>query len=128
MKLALVATLAWLATATACATERPERWDYIYSAIIVPSCTTSACHSELSVAGNLALHDDAAAYESLTGRKCGDATTPVTGYVDVMNPTSSLLSGLLRREGPTGMPPNGRLADIEIELFESWMSRGAPCD
>ena len=126
MKLALTATLIWLATA--CTTERPERWAYIYSTIIVPSCTTSACHSKLSVAGSLELHDDASAYESLTGRRCEDSTAPIGGYVDVMNPSSSILSGFLRREGPTGMPPNGRLADTEIELFEAWMSRGAPCD
>ena len=58
---------------------------------------------------------------------CGD-TTPAAGFVDVTDPGSSVLGGLLRRSGPTGMPPNGRLAPAEIELIEIWMHRGARCD
>jgi hypothetical protein len=122
----LIAAWAWLAAG--CASDVPDRWHYVYETIIAPSCTTSACHSQLSMAGRLELYDDTTAYEALTGRACGDEAATVAGYVDVTDPSRSLLSGLLRRSGPTGMPPNGRLATIEIERIEAWMRRGAPCD
>lgn len=114
--------------ALGCTAEAPERWGYVYNAIIVTHCTTSACHSSLSRAGQLDLHDEATAYRSLTGRGCGDEATPVAGYVDPADPPASILSGLLRREGATGMPPNARLSDSEIERIEAWMREGATCD
>lgn len=114
--------------ATACVDEAPGQWRYVYSSIVVPSCTTSACHSTLSRAGAVDLSDAASAYQSLTGRACDDVAAPIGGYVDPADPANSILSGLLRRSGPTGMPPNGRLADSEIERIEAWMSSGAPCE
>ena len=116
----------WLLVA--CATEPREEWHYVYATIISTNCTTSACHSQLSMAGHVDLHDDAHAYASLTGRSCEDVSAPVAGFVDPANPPSSLLSGRLRRTGPTGMPPNGRLSDTEIERIEAWMSHGATCN
>ncbi len=112
----------------ACTSEEPDQWSYVHASIVVQHCTTSACHSRLSEAGNVDLHDAEAAYRSLTGRGCGDDATPVGGYVDTADPQASFLSVLLRREGPTGMPPNGRLADTEIERIEAWMAAGARCD
>ncbi|MDQ3366109.1 MAG: hypothetical protein M3680_11850 [Myxococcota bacterium] len=117
-----------LACVAACSGEPPDRWQYVYATIIAPSCTTSACHSRLSATGGVELHDEATAYRTLTGRGCEDTATPIGGYVDTAMPAASFLSLLLRREGPTGMPPNNRLADDEIELVEAWMARGVPCD
>lgn len=119
--------LSLLCALVGCATEPPARWSYIHEAIIAPSCTTSACHSALAASGSIELHDRDTAFATLTGRACGDPA-PATGYVDVANPGASFLSVLLRREGPTGMPPNRALAADEIALIEAWMQRGAPCD
>ncbi len=105
-----------------------ERWHYAYATIIAPRCTTSACHSKLSSAGDLDLSDDATAYRALTGRACTDTTTTIGGYVDITAPSASRLSGLLRRDDARGMPPNQRLVDVEVELIEAWMMRGATCD
>ena len=65
--------------------------------------------------------------QTLTGRACGD-DAPALGLVNVAAPQDSLLSIVLRRPGPTGMPPNNRLVADEIELVELWMRRGAPCE
>ena len=105
-----------------------DRWHYAYATIIAPRCTTSACHSPLSQAGSLDLSDDATAYRELTGRACGDTTTAVAGYVDVADPAASVLSQLLRRQDPTGMPPAQKLADGDIAIIEDWMRGGALCD
>ncbi|NVB82897.1 MAG: hypothetical protein HOV81_31255 [Kofleriaceae bacterium] len=120
--------LAILVALSACVEPPPAQWTYVHAAIIVPHCTTSACHSTLSRAGNLDLHDVDAAYQALTSRACTDTAAPAAGYVDTANPSASYLSILLRREGPTGMPPNARLADTEIERLETWMMAGARCD
>jgi hypothetical protein len=119
--------LLFLAALAGCATDSPDRWSYIYETIVSPSCTTSACHSELAASGAVELHDRGIAFATLTGRACGEAAPP-SGYVDVANPPASFLSVLLRRNGPTGMPPNNQLTADEIALIESWMTRGAPCD
>ncbi|CAN5754358.1 hypothetical protein BH11MYX3_BH11MYX3_38670 [soil metagenome] len=128
MTMPIVALAMSAMAAGACVSEPPAEWHYVYATVIASNCTTSACHSSLSTAGAVDLHDDAAAYEALTGRRCDDATAPVGGYVDVIAPAQSFLSGLLRRTGPTGMPPNARLSTTEIERIEAWMSQGAPCD
>ncbi|MGE0869767.1 MAG: hypothetical protein AB7P03_14475 [Kofleriaceae bacterium] len=113
---------------TACASEPPDEWHYMYATIIAPQCTTSACHASLSNAGNVDLHDDAAAYRTLTGRACDDTAAPIGGYVDPANPRGSLLVNLLRRTDPGGMPPTGRLAAAEIALIETWIAGGALCE
>lgn len=123
----------WLALAGLAACVSPtdpsvEQWHYAYATIIAARCTTSACHSTLSHAGALDLSDDASAYQALTGRACDDTTTAPGSYVDVADPSASRLSELLRRDDPSGMPPNQRLADSEIELIEGWMRGGASCD
>ncbi|HVV84950.1 MAG TPA: hypothetical protein VHE35_17925 [Kofleriaceae bacterium] len=105
-----------------------DRWHYAYETIIAPRCTTSACHSPLSQAGGIDLSDDATAYDTLTGRACGDTAHAAGAYVDTADPMASTLSGLLRRDDPTGMPPNQRLADADIQTLEDWMRGGALCD
>ncbi len=120
--------LVTIIAAAACTDPPPAEWGYVYATVIAPSCTTSACHSTLSAAGSLDLHDASAAYQALTGRSCDDATSPVAGYVDPEEPTRSILSTRLRLPGPMGMPPNGRLSTTEIQRIEAWMRDGAGCD
>ena len=76
----------------------------------------------------LDLSDDATAYRELTGRACGDTATAAGVYVDTADPSASTLSQLLRRQDPTGMPPNQQLANDDITLIEDWMRGGALCD
>lgn len=119
--------LAVLVLIAGCETEPPDDWSYLYETVIAPSCTTSACHSQLTASGSVELDARDTAFATLTGRACDDTSAP-TGYVDAADPRASFLSILLRREGPTGMPPNRPLVEDEILLVESWMQRGAPCD
>ena len=107
-----------------------DHWHYVYATVIEPRCTTSACHSPLSQAGlqPLDLSTDAIAYKKLTGRVCGDTTTPVAAYASTTSPTDSALVIRLVQPDPRGMPPDQRLADQEISLVEDWMTRGALCD
>jgi hypothetical protein len=113
--------------ATACANESSD-WSYVYATTIEPSCTTSACHSSATQAGRLDLSSDDVAFEALTGRACTAADVPASGYVNVANPADSYLSLLLRRDGASGMPPNGRLPARQIDAIETWMAGGARCD
>lgn len=115
-----------LALATGCA-EVSTDWSYLHTAIILPNCTTSACHSELSMAGGMSFQDRDIAYQRLTGRPCG-STGPAVGYVNVESPADSYLLILLRQEGATGMPPNTPLARDEVDWIEAWIAEGAPCD
>ena len=98
-----------------CAANEPDDWPYVYSTIVAPQCTTSACHSALSQAGGLDMRDAATACRTLTER----------GFVDG---DDSYLLTVIEREGPKGMPPNGKLAQTEIERIRAWIARGAPCD
>ncbi|MGE0550543.1 MAG: hypothetical protein AB7O24_14170 [Kofleriaceae bacterium] len=123
----MLAAIAAVVATAGCEVDPPDRWHYIYETVVTPSCTTSACHSQLAHSAMLDLSDDATAFEALTGRACGDDAM-ASGLVNVASPRDSLLSIMLRRTGPTGMPPNARLPDGEIELIEQWMQRGAPCD
>ena len=118
----------WFLAYAGCADPAPAEWSYVYASVLQPSCTTSACHSSLSTAGGVDLHDASAAYRALAGRDCDDTAAPITGYVDTNDPSASFLSVLLRREGPTGMPPNGRLSESEIDRIEAWMQAGALCE
>lgn len=67
----------------------------------------------------------------LTGRVCGDdAAEPADprNFVVPGDPTRSKLMYLLRGEEVRNMPPDVPLPDIDIELIEEWILRGAPCD
>jgi hypothetical protein len=113
--------------ASACASESSD-WSYVYATTIEPSCTTSACHSSATKAGRLDLSSDHVAFKALTGRACATADVPAGGYVNVASPADSYLSLLLRRDGASGMPPNGRLPARQIDAIEAWMAGGARCD
>jgi hypothetical protein len=109
--------------------ERPAEWSYIHEAIIVPNCTTSNCHNEMTARAGLDLSEPDLAYQILVGATCGD---PVGGstrnYVDPGRPETSQLIYMLRSEEIDRMPPDIALADAEVELIVSWIREGAPCD
>lgn len=107
--------LAIVVALAGCAAEEPDDWPYVYSTIIAPQCTTSACHSALSRAGDIDMRDAETACRTLTDR----------GFVDGKD---SYLLAVIEREGPKGMPPNGKLAKTEIDRIRAWIARGAPCE
>jgi hypothetical protein len=83
--------------------------------IFQQNCATSNCHNVATHAGNLIL-DSAQAYTALlqTGK----------GYIDTLNPRSSLLySQLISTVSP--MPPTGKLDDCSIEIILKWMQQKA---
>lgn len=103
-------------------------WQTVYETSIAPNCAASACHSEYSKVGGISLYNESVAFETLTGRPCSEDTKTASGLVNVDNPGESYLLLLLRRDGSTGMPPNRRLSDQEIDDFETWIAGGAKCD
>jgi hypothetical protein len=129
--LALIALA--LAPIAACSTaaDRPTDWDYVHTAILRPSCATSACHSRLGSQAGIDLSTPDAAYVFLTGRVCGAPELPgepVGNFVRPGHPESSELMYLLRGESITIMPPDVPLPDVEIAIIERWILEGATCD
>lgn len=115
---------------TSCEADRPATWSYIHEAIIEPNCTSSACHSKISSAFGIELHDREGAYVFLTGAVCGqelEAQAP-RNFVSPGDPTGSKLLYLLRGEEVRNMPPDVPLPDADIDLIEQWILEGASCD
>jgi len=97
--------------------DRPADFDYIHAAIIVPNCTTSACHTKANKTANVELWDrDVACEEHLA--ETND------------NPEDTRLVQLLRGEydDVLRMPPDRKLPDPDIELIVRWFEDGASCD
>ena len=128
----LLLALAWVASCGI--DDRPPSWSYIHEAIIEPNCTTSACHSKISAAFGISLHDREGSYSFLTGRVCGQEDSdepglPDRNFVDPGDPSRSRLLYLMRGiEVDRTMPPDIPLPERDIELVEEWILRGAPCD
>jgi hypothetical protein len=127
----------WIASVlvvlAACSTaeDRPTDWDYVYPAIIRPSCATAACHSKLGSQAGLDLSTSEAAYAAFTGTVCNSPGLPgePTGNLVVPgHPATSQLVHILRGEGGRVMPPDVPLPEAEIEVIERWILDGAPCD
>jgi hypothetical protein len=109
--------------------ERPADWSYIHAAIINPNCTTSNCHNTMTARAGLDLSDPDGAYEVLVGAACGDPVGGATrNYVDPGRPETSQLIYMMRSGEIDRMPPDIALADPEIDLVETWIREGAPCD
>ena len=131
MRFAVISMVLMGLVSTACDDEvRPASWSYIHEAIIVPNCTASACHSRISAAFGIALHDREGAYSYLTGTVCGqqDPAQPPRNLVVPFDPARSKLMYLLRGQEVRSMPPDIPLPDAEIEIIEEWILEGAPCD
>ncbi|HTM18906.1 MAG TPA: hypothetical protein VL172_00295 [Kofleriaceae bacterium] len=120
------------------ADERAE-FTYVHSAILVPSCATSNCHSDLgsSFIGNaeagLALDDRESAYMVLTGHICEgtvppDQPLPDRNFVEPGDPEASQLVRMIRGIDTYRMPPDTPLPEGEIQAIEEWIRRGALCD
>ena len=99
-----------LATAAGCGAEpddRPVSFTYIHQAIIVPNCTTSNCHSELTQIVGWNLEDRDEAYDALS---------------------DSLLDVVIRGLDPMKprMPPDQPLPQADIDLIIAWVLAGRP--
>lgn len=132
-RLVRAALCAALAAVSACDTadDRPTDWAYVHTAILRPSCATSACHSRLGAQAGLDLSTSDTAYVFLTGRVCGAPELPgdpVGNFVRPGHPESSQLVYMLRGDGIAIMPPDVPLPDVEIAIVERWILEGATCD
>lgn len=111
--------------------DRPTDWDYIFTAIVRPSCATAACHSAITKQSGLDLSTHDAAYESLVRRPCGSLDPPADERgvnVDPGHPETSPLLSWLRGSYNDTMPPDLPLPEVEIEAIERWILEGAACD
>ena len=128
----LIALLAGLFAVAACGEDdRPTNWTYIHSAIVVPGCTTSSCHTEFNAQAGVRLSDRENAYNILTGATCNEnPDNAVFGnFVVPGEPENSRLMHLLIGENVSrAMPPDRPLPDPDIDLIEQWILAGAPCD
>ncbi|MDB5310187.1 MAG: hypothetical protein JWO38_4389 [Gemmataceae bacterium] len=82
--------------------------------LLVEKC--AKCHGDVKPRGGLRLTSRA---EVLTGGDNGPAVVP--GKAD-----ESLLLKAVRYQGEPRMPPQGKLTDRQIEVFERWVKQGAP--
>lgn len=119
-------------SAAACASERPPDWDYVYTAIIRPSCATAACHSSTVRQSGLDLSTRDVAYRTLVRRPCGSLAPPAPSAgglnVDPGHPETSAVMYWLRGENNQTMPPDFPLPATEIDAIERWILDGATCD
>lgn len=84
--------------------------------ILTTNCATAGCHSGNSPEGNLTLE---------TSQSYAALSKPGKGYIDINNPTFSVLySSLVSTSSP--MPPNGQpLSACDLKRIETWMKEGA---
>ncbi len=98
--------------------DRPKTLEYVTAAIFAPSCGTAACHSAFGGAQRLTL-------DTVEG-----ARVSLVGYIQPMDPDSSLLYQTLISPGGEGntlrMPYDQPLPQADIELVRVWIERGAP--
>jgi cytochrome c len=123
--LPLVLLAAGAAGVAACGSstdDRPATFSYISTAILVPNCATSGCHSKIASTGGVVLDNRLDAYTSLVG---ADARG---NFVIPGDPDRSQLMKLLRGDQIWRMPPDGPLPEADILLIERWILDGAKDD
>ena len=98
--------------------DRPATWSYIYPALVEPSCATASCHSDIVRRSGVDLGSIDVAYHALYDRH----------FVIPMNPTDSEVIHLMRAEGARRMPPDFALPEVDIQLFQQWVTNGANND
>ena len=114
--------LAISAILTACTSDPPATWAYLYPATIAPSCATATCHSQLAARADVDLDDIDRAYALLVeGRNGVDGPFVFPG-----DPASSPLVWLLDGDERTRMPPAAPPAAVERDAIVAWIVAGAP--
>ena len=106
--------------------DRPASFGYVHSAILAPGCATASCHSSSQAIEDIDLGDQAAAYLSLTGVRCGEEDPSL--YVNPGDPERSAILSIMRSTGGDRMPPDIALPDEELALVERWIAEGALCN
>lgn len=118
------------------ADERAE-FGYVHAHILVPSCATSNCHSNLGATplgtseAGFAFDDREGAYLFLTGHACDGTVPPGAAPRNLItpgDPEGSRVVRMLRGLDTYVMPPDTPLPEGEIQAIEEWIRRGAPCD
>ncbi len=100
------------------ADDRPPTWSYIYPALVEPSCATASCHSDIVRRSGVDLGSIDVAWSQLTTRH----------FVIPTVPADSEVIHLMRAEGARRMPPDFALPEVDIQLFEQWVTNGAKND
>ena len=146
----LIVAVATMLLGAACAKtdDRPAVWTYISAELFQPNCATASCHSRGVAVAGLDFSDPGRGYKSLTGLHVwipdpngtigGDCmVVDGTNYcyrdrpiVVAFDPSQSRLVNMLRARSAPRMPPDRPLAEVDIELVESWILDGAraECD
>lgn len=99
-----------------CATPLPEVVSFSkdIQPILNNNCNTANCHTGSAPEGNLNL-DPAFAYNQITN--------PKNGYIDTLDPSSSLFyTQLISVNNP--MPPSGKMDDCNIKMILKWIQQG----
>jgi hypothetical protein len=107
-----------LAAIAGCGSEtddRPAKWSFISATIAQPMCATASCHSPFVKRAGVDLHDRESGYHSLVDRL----------FVRPGLPDASALITIMRGQGSIRMPPDFPLPEVDIELFERWITDGA---
>jgi hypothetical protein len=102
--------------------DRPARWSYIATAIVLPNCATAGCHSKQTATAGLQLDTVDGAYTQLVGPS-GRGNFVIPG-----DPERSQIMHLLRGTEIKRMPPDQPLPNADIELVERWILAGAKAD
>ncbi|HEX4406825.1 MAG TPA: hypothetical protein VH560_18430 [Polyangia bacterium] len=95
--------------------DRPEKFSFIYPAIIEPSCATASCHSNYTRAAgvNFGLSEDEAYYQLVE-----------RNFVIKNDPADSELLYRLNAKGGNRMPPDFALPQVDIDLISNWIANG----
>ena len=96
----------------------------IQANVFTPSCATSGCHAGNGAAAGLNL-DAASSYAMLVS--VASTQDPATQRVTPNNPDNSYLVQKLEGTATPGqqMPPNGALAQPDIDTIRQWIGAGA---
>jgi hypothetical protein len=111
--------------------ERWPLWSYVSPALFQPSCATSSCHSDATAAAGLNFSTVKDGYASLTDLKLpqrGKEIIYPRPLVTPFDPDQSRLINVLRGNNVRRMPPDRPFSELDIQLVEEWILRGAKND
>ena len=99
------------------ADDRPATLEYVTLTVLAPTCGRGGCHSSATARAGLAFDGIDATRATL--RDEGELVVPG-------RPERSELVEVLTDDGEEAMPPEGPLADGDIDLIVRWIEAGAP--